>query len=339
MPDGKDKPEIPAFTLDQDVDADVFERTTSEYPRLDAEEVEREDYRNGLAVPLEQEPDPFDEPTRVGGERYERVVEQEGVESCLDVDLAVDTSALDIEPGPVQRLPQDRFLPARQALPEQQYRDMVAEEISFSRATGYDREQTAVVPLAELARREEIRLQSRESQADAGAGEVKEEDSQRRIPVGEILDVIRAAMTVEEVAGVLVEIVANLVPRVLLLWERKGRLYGFASRGMDLTEVKLLTIELPLGVMQEMCAASLELDSFQGPPRVEGMVGRFFDILGIRPREVLIIPAQVTAQDRWLLYADNREHALPEIELRLLEVICARAGARADLLLDRRLLW
>ncbi len=224
----------------------------------------------------------------------------------------------------------------RSSAGETYYRDLVREEISFSRATGYDREGTAVVPLAELARREEDKLCSDGLDAEA-AGE--EAGARRNIPVGEIIDVLRAARSVEEVAGVLVEIVSNLIPRVLLLWERHGRLFGFASRGMALTEVKLLTIELPRGLLQQMAAAELELDSFQGPPRIEGMVERLFELLGARPPEVLLIPVQVTAADRWLLYADNGDQPLPDFELRLLEVVASRAGARADWLLDRRSLW
>ena len=224
----------------------------------------------------------------------------------------------------------------RSSAGETYYRDLVREEISFSRATGYDREGTAVVPLAELARREEDRLRRDGLEAEA-TGE--DAGPRRDIPVGEIIDVLRAARSVEEVAGVLVEIVSNLIPRVLLLWERHGRLFGFASRGMALTEVKLLTIELPRGLLQQLTAADLDLDSFQGPPCIEGMVERLFDLLGARPPEVLLIPVQVTAEDRWLLYADNDDQPLPAFELRLLEVVASRAGARADWLLDRQSFW
>ncbi len=224
----------------------------------------------------------------------------------------------------------------RSSAGETYYRDLVREEISFSRATGYDREGTAVVPLAELARREEDRLRRDGLEAEATGADA---GPRRDIPVGEIIDVLRAARSVEEVAGVLVEIVSNLIPRVLLLWERHGRLFGFASRGMALTEVKLLTIELPRGLLQQLSAADLELDSFQGPPRIEGMVERLFDLLGARPPEVLLIPVQVTAEDRWLLYADNDDQPLPAFELRLLEVVASRAGARADWLLDRQSFW
>jgi hypothetical protein len=212
------------------------------------------------------------------------------------------------------------------------YRHMVNDEISFSRATGYDREQTAIVPLAELARREEHRLQ--QSQPP------KEEDEKRhKIPVGEIIDILRATRTVEEVAGVLVEMVAKLVPQVMLLWERRGFLYGFASRGMGLSEVKLLTIEMPIQVFQEMTAGGLELRSYVGPPHTGGLVDRFFSILGHVPPELLTIPIQVTGRDRWILYADNGSGSLPPFELRLLEVLASRAGARTDWLLDKQQVW
>ncbi len=224
--------------------------------------------------------------------------------------------------------------------PEDLYRSQVKADISFSRSTGYDKESTAVVPLADLARREEERLREtrsparpREKQWAIGGGHV------RALPMGEILDVLRAARTVEEVAGVLVEIVANLLPRVLLLWQRHDRLVGFASRGMNLTQVKLMTLEMPLEVLQEMTAAALDLESFVGPPRLTGMAPKLFELLGFPPKEILIIPGAVTYEDRWMLYADNGPKPLPRMELRLLEVIVSRAGARADLLLDRSLLW
>lgn len=219
--------------------------------------------------------------------------------------------------------------------PKITYQDVVKEEISFARATGYDKEMTSVVPLAELARREEERL----SRVAAGKEEKREveDKAQRVIPVGEIIDVLRAARSVEEVAGVLVEIVANLLPRVLLLWERNAMLYGFASRGMGLKEVKLLTIEMPKSVLVEMTASDLELESHIGPPCSTTQVGRFFDIIGGNPPEVLLIPVYVTPVDRWVLYADNLDAPLPSLEIRLLEVIVSRAGARADLLMDGKI--
>jgi uncharacterized protein YeeX (DUF496 family) len=219
--------------------------------------------------------------------------------------------------------------------PKITYQDVVKEEISFARATGYDKEMTSVVPLAELARREEERLR----RVASGKEEKREVDdkTQRVIPVGEIIDVLRAARSVEEVAGVLVEIVANLLPRVLLLWERNAMLYGFASRGMGLKEVKLLTIEMPKSVLVEMTASDLELESHLGPPCSTQQVRRFFDIIGGNPPEVLLIPVYVTPVDRWVLYADNLDVPLPTLETRLLEVIVSRAGARADLLMDGKI--
>jgi hypothetical protein len=224
--------------------------------------------------------------------------------------------------------------------PYRSYVQAIREEISFCRGTGYDKEKTAVVPLAELARREEDRLRRLEVGGAAPDEEEQPGDDELRrrrgaiIPVGEIVDVLRAAATVEEVAGVLTEIVSNVVPRVLLLWERRGTLYGFASSGMGLSEVKLLTIEVPRRVLQDMTGTDLGLDSFAGPPRMADQVPRFFEILGRAPPEVLLVPVQVTASDRWVLYADAGENPLPPFELRLIEVISSRAGARADLLLD-----
>jgi uncharacterized protein YeeX (DUF496 family) len=215
---------------------------------------------------------------------------------------------------------------------QESYDDLVKDEISFSKATGYDKEMTAVVPLAQLARREEERLKRIEDQGQAD-NEVAE-DNQRVIPVGEIIDVLRAARSVEEVAGVLVEMVANLVPRVLLLWEKNGILYGFASRGMGLEEVKLLTIELPREILRDLTCLNLDLDSFRGPPRMTDMVKRLYEILGGKPQEVLVVPVYVTPEDRWILYGDNFNDGLPPFELRLVEVIVSRAGARADLLMD-----
>jgi len=206
------------------------------------------------------------------------------------------------------------------------YRRLVQAEISFSRATGYDKEKTAVVPLQELARREEQRLRQRRPPP--------EDSSRRFIPVGEIIDVLRAARSVEEVAGVLVEMVANMIPRVLLLWERADTLYGFASRGMGLEEVKLLTIELPRDFLQQLTGLDLELDSYRGPPRQAELVRRFYRVLGGHPPEIVVVPVYVTPRDRWVLYADAGEEPVPALELRLLEVLVSRAGARADLLLE-----
>lgn len=206
------------------------------------------------------------------------------------------------------------------------YRRLVEAEVSFSRATGYDKEKTAVVPLQELARREERRLRGQQAPA--------EDVSRRFIPVGEIIDVLRAARSVEEVAGVLVEMVANMIPRVLLLWERSDTLYGFASRGMGLEEVKLLTIELPRDFLHQLTGLDLELDSYRGPPRQADLVRRFYRVLGGHPPEIVVVPVYVTPRDRWILYADAGAEAIPPLELRLLEVLVSRAGARADLLMD-----
>jgi hypothetical protein len=216
------------------------------------------------------------------------------------------------------------------------YQNMVKAEIPFARATGYDKEKTAVVPLSDLARREEDRLRKKDwnKRLVPEKKEVFLDDDQVEVPVGEIIHVLRAAKTVEEVAGVLVEIVVNLIPRVLLLWERKEMVYGFASRGMGLEEVKLLTIEMPRQILRELTGKNVVLESFQGAPRMVESVQRFFKIIGGNPPEILLIPIFVTPEDRWFLYADNYNKFLPKLESRLLEVVASRAGARADLLLD-----
>jgi hypothetical protein len=211
---------------------------------------------------------------------------------------------------------------------EESYHKLVQAEIAFSRATGYDREKTAVVPLAELARREEERLRQQKEQPSNRPA------TPRALPMGEIIDVLRAAATVEEVAGVLVEMLSNLLPRILLFWERGGTLYGFASRGMQLSEVKLLTIELPLSFLENLCGCSLEADIYRGPPREIDLGPRFFELLGANPPEILVVPVFVTVMDRWVLYADALDQPLPQFEPRLVEVVVSRAGARADLLLD-----
>lgn len=346
QPDGSD-PNPPGNDLER-TPIDVAS-TLQELPSLDDDDDEHDDRtvealtpdafgdesdRASLQPVEVQELDEFAVPTRrAAPDELERLQDElDRSDDFLDEHTTVSTldgSRLDRVAARAEQAGDDGS-PA-----EAYYRDMVEEEISFSKATGYDREGTAVVPLAELARREEERLAG----GDLSPESTEPTDEKRAIPVGEIIDVLRAARTVEEVAGVLVEIVSNLIPRVLLMWDRHGRLYGFASRGMDLTEVKLLTIEIPRGVLQQMCAADLDLEAFQGPPRTDEMVERFFDLLGQVPPEVLLIPIQVTARDRWLLYADNRADPLPEFELRLLEVIASRAGARADWLLDKQSIW
>jgi hypothetical protein len=219
------------------------------------------------------------------------------------------------------------------------YLDLVKAEISFARATGTSKDaKTVVVPLTELAIRQEGRLRGvpKREITSSGADIVPEKDTtgKRMIPMGEIIDVLRAARSIEEVAGVLVEIIANLIPRVLLLWERDEVLHGFAARGMDLPEVKLLTIEMPRSILTEMTGLELELDSYRGPPQEGELVSRFFSLLEVEPPEILLVPCYVTPQDRWVLYADNGTSHLPLVEERLIEVIVSRAGARADLLLD-----
>jgi hypothetical protein len=209
------------------------------------------------------------------------------------------------------------------------YRSLLQAELDFSRATGYDREQTAVVPLAELARREEERLRRLEQNKNKPSPAQKP-----ALPISQIIEVLRVARSVEEVAGVLVETLSSHLPRILLFWERNGTLYGFASRGMGLSEVKLLTIELPLPLMEEICGCSLEFDSFRGKPQVNERTGRFFDIIGGRPAEILLVTAWVTVQDRWVLYADALGGEFPAFEQRMVEVVVSRASARADLMLD-----
>jgi len=221
------------------------------------------------------------------------------------------------------------------------YLDLVKAEISFARATGASTDaKTVVVPLTELAIRQEGRLRGVPKREITTSGTDiafdQESKGKRVIPMGEIIDVLRAARSIEEVAGVLVEIIANLIPRVLLLWERDNVLHGFAARGMDLPEVKLLTIEMPRSILQEMTGVELELDSYRGTPQEGELVSRFFDLLGGHPPEILLVPVYVTPEDRWVVYADNGEAHLPLVEERLIEVIVSRAGARADLLLDNR---
>jgi hypothetical protein len=238
------------------------------------------------------------------------------------------------DPGAGDHPPQAEDEFSEKTKPYTNYMQAVKEDIAFCQGTGYDREKTAVVPLAELARREEDRLR-RQEQGERDFEEASEQERRRSvIPIGEIVDVLRATASVEEVAGVLVELMSNMIPRVLLLWERRGVLYGFASSGMGLSEVKLLTIEVPRRVMWEMAGVAFDLDTYKGPPQMIGQVPRFFEIIGGTPPEILLVPVQVTANDRWVLFADAGDAPLPPVEPRLVEVIASRAGARADLLME-----
>ncbi len=71
------------------------------------------------------------------------------------------------------------------------YETLVQAEINFSKATGYDKELTAVVPLAELARREEDRLRHKEwNKRLAREKPGTEENLQPEVPVGEIIHIL-----------------------------------------------------------------------------------------------------------------------------------------------------
>ncbi len=91
-------------------------------------------------------------------------------------------------------------------------------------------------------------------------------------------------------AGVFVEIFVYLVPRILLFWERRGILHGFASRGMGLEEVKLLTIEMPVSVLSELCGTKKLYESYQGPPNRTSKDDQFYRIINVNPPEILLFP-------------------------------------------------
>lgn len=210
---------------------------------------------------------------------------------------------------------------------ERLYRELVEEDISLQDRG--EHEGTVIVPLGDLARREELRLR------DLPATPALPPLPTRAIAAGQIALVLNSARTVEEVAAVLVEIVASVIPRVLLLWERGERLYGFASRGMGLSEVKLLTLEVPREVFFRMAGGELE-KPFQGTPPADPLLEQLFGLLGVAPRELLVLSAPVTVSDRLVLYADRGALPLPAFELRLLEVVMARASACAGWLLDAK---
>lgn len=124
---------------------------------------------------------------------------------------------------------------------------------------------------------------------------------------------IRSAQSRDEVASMMLDYVAQLCRRSLLMVIRRGQLVGFAARGDDAPRLAQLT--LPLDAPTLLRDVILSRLPYRGPLPITEENDKFADALGGVGAEVLVMPITIREKLIALLYADSPLRPLPDAEL------------------------
>lgn len=127
------------------------------------------------------------------------------------------------------------------------------------------------------------------------------------------LSEIRAAESRDQVATLMLDWVALLCRRSLLMVIRRGQLVGFAARGDDAP--RLAQLSLPLDAPTLLRDVIVSRLPYRGPLPITEENDRFADALGGVGSEVLVMPITIREKLIALLYADSPLKPLPDAEL------------------------
>ena len=127
------------------------------------------------------------------------------------------------------------------------------------------------------------------------------------------LQLLRNATSRDQIASLMLDYVAQLCRRSLLMVIRRGYLEGFAARGDDAP--RLAQISLPLDAPTLLRDVIVSRLPYRGPLPITEENDRFADVLGGVGTEVLVMPITIREKLIALLYADSPLRALPDTDL------------------------
>ncbi|MFW5878580.1 MAG: hypothetical protein ACOCVR_02075 [Myxococcota bacterium] len=179
------------------------------------------------------------------------------------------------------------------------------DEVAFARATGFDKERTAVFRLDDLAARH------RGKKAEAAKKKALQSEHEERLTWPETAPSLVSA--VEEIfsspnegviARRLVSYLGAFFPRVLLLARHGEMLRGLLARGIELSGPQVVAIRVPSQPFSRLFSGWV---GYYGPPPGGKELEPLYQALGTIGVNALLIPIDGGPGAAWMIYADHGE--------------------------------
>ncbi len=197
------------------------------------------------------------------------------------------------------------------------------DEVAFARATGFDREKTAIFRLDDLAARDK---------ADDGSSreEIEPDSKEQPLPpppdaplLRDVVDELHLASNEEAIADILLSYFAAYFSRVLLLIQEGDDLCGRIGRGWDLDGPELKEIRAPLSSFSKLFEESV---GYYGPPPGGKELESLYEPLGTVGVNSFLLPIDCWCEPVWLLFADHGDDLRRYEDLGDLEVMAKEAA-------------
>jgi hypothetical protein len=195
--------------------------------------------------------------------------------------------------------------------------------VAFARATGFEKERTALFRLDELAGTEAARAADGEGQED---GLPAPPDAPSLAAAAEKLF---EATNEGGVARHLLKFYETYFPRVVVLTRHGDVLRGLLARGIDLSGPQLAQLRFPIGPFAELFETGTAL---YGPPPGGQELEPFYAALGEPAAHVFVVPIATSAGPPWLLFADHGGSVDRYDDVHDLERMAREAALALDLL-------
>jgi hypothetical protein len=205
------------------------------------------------------------------------------------------------------------------------------DEVAFARATGFDKEQTAIFRLDDLAARD-AKDEPPVAVAQPSAGE---EGSDELLPPA---GAPRLSQAVEQLfespnegvlARRLVAYFAAYFPRVLLLARHGETLRGILAKGLDLSGPQVVGIRVPAAPFARLFADGV---GYYGPPPGGQELEPLYEALRSIGVNAFVLPIETRQEAPWMLYADHGDLLGRYGDVHDLELMAKEAATALDML-------
>lgn len=199
-------------------------------------------------------------------------------------------------------------------------------EVDFARATGFDRERTAIFSLDDLAAEE----RRRRAAAPAPSAEDDAVPAPPEAPrLAEAAESLFEARNEGVLARSLVGFYSSHFPRVLLLARHGDVLRGVLGHGLGLSGPEVAALRIPASAFSRLFEQGL---GYYGPAPGGRDLEPLYDALGEAAAMVLLVPIETREPPTWVVYADHGDRVERFDDVHDLEMMAKEAAIALNLL-------
>lgn len=221
--------------------------------------------------------------------------------------------------------PGDAPSPVEPAPPKESFGNEA--EIEFARATGMDREATAIFRLDDIA---ELRA-ARDAELARQGGELPAPATAPRL--AEAAEALFEAKNEGVIARQVVKFFAGYFPRVMLLARHGETMRGVLSHGTGLSGPEVAALRVPAVGFTRLFEDSV---GYYGPAPGGSELEPLYEALGEPPVQAFIVPIETVGAPSWLIYADHGTGLEHFDEVHELEIMAKEVSIALNMLREQQ---